>query len=306
MSRISVVVCTFNRCVSLQDTLESLMRQALPSGLTLEIIVVDNNSTDRTAAVVALAAERSPWPLRYVLETTQGLSVARNTGIAAAHGNIVAFTDDDVIPEPSWVRALSKAFIEHHGDCVGGKILPLWLQPPPTWLASAGPSSHLWDILALLDRGSEVRVAGARQWNLLYGANMAFRKSLFDEVGTFRTDLGPRGADCSRGDDTDMLMRLLRTSKRVVYTPHAVVRHKVPPQRLRLSYLRRWQFGSGRSNTRLTTAAPQGIPRWLVRECMTHGLGAMWSYVRQDWEHGLQRELGFWYQLGQLVERAHT
>lgn len=306
MSRISVVVCTFNRCVSLQDTLEALMRQALPSGLTLEILVVDNNSTDRTAEVAALAAGRSPWPLRYVLETTQGLSVARNAGIAAAHGDIVAFTDDDVIPEPSWVRALSQAFIEHHGDCVGGKILPLWLQPPPAWAASARPSSSIWDMLALLDRGSEVRMASAKQWNLVYGANMAFRKSVFEEVGVFRTDLGPQGANFSRGDDTDMLMRLLQAGKRVVYTPHAVVRHKVPPQRLRLSYFRQWQFGSGRSNTRLAASVAQGIPRWLVRECVTHGLGAVWSYVRQDREHALQRELGFWYQLGQLVERAHT
>ena len=105
--KISVILCTYNRCQSLTRALESVAASQMPNSLDWEILVVDNNSKDRTREVMSEFCLRHPGRVRYLFEAQQGLSNARNAGIREAHGEIIAFTDDDITVEPTWLQNLT-------------------------------------------------------------------------------------------------------------------------------------------------------------------------------------------------------
>lgn len=180
---VSVVISTHNRCDLLPGALEAALSQQ--AGARHEVIVVDNNSSDRTREVVdAFMAHGAPR-LRYVFEGRQGLSHGRNAGIANARGAIVAFTDDDVRVAPDWVEKIERALKEHpEVDFVGGKILPQWERPPPRWL-----TPEHWSPLALSDHGDEPFYVNAERDLCLVGASLAFRREVFDRIGLFSEEL---------------------------------------------------------------------------------------------------------------------
>jgi glycosyltransferase involved in cell wall biosynthesis len=150
---VSIVISTYNRCEQLRHALESLLSQE-PDGVTWEAVVVDNNSTDDTPAVVESFRDRFGARLRYVFEPKQGLSFGRNAGISHAAAPLVAFTDDDVQPAADWVRRIKRCFDEHpEADFIGGKVLPIWPGVVPAWLTP----DH-WSPLALVDYGDEAFV----------------------------------------------------------------------------------------------------------------------------------------------------
>ena len=125
----SIIVCTYNRAESLRDTLRALRAQTTPSARRWEVIVVDNNSRDHTRKIVAEVQRK--WPeLRYEFEKAQGLSHARNHGIAAARGDVLLFTDDDVLPEPNWIETTLLGLETHRADACGGHIAPIWGNSP--------------------------------------------------------------------------------------------------------------------------------------------------------------------------------
>src|SRR3982751_1264213 len=131
----SVVVCTYNRCQSLQRTLGAIAQQNVPTGVDWELLVVDNNSGDGTKQVVEAFCTQFPRA-RYCFERNQGLSHARNAGIRAARGNVILFTDDDVAPEAVRLRRINDGMAATHCDACGGYIAPVWETPPPRWLTS--------------------------------------------------------------------------------------------------------------------------------------------------------------------------
>ncbi len=296
---ISVIVCTYNRAESLRDTLRALGMQETADGLSVEILVVDNGSTDATRRVVQEEAQGSRWTIRYLFEARVGKSHALNRGIREARADWLAFTDDDVLPEPSWAQALHDAGRVHPADCVGGRILPLWAQEPPAWLVGHAP---LLASLSLLDWGPNPVVGSIHCAYRMYGANMAFRKQIVEAIGPFRADLGVTGLKRMRGEDTDFVVRAYHAGKRLAYEPGAVVHHKVPVERMRLSYLRRLRFYEGRSMVLRGELARAPFPRWLARQCGEHGLQALWAYGRGRFEQGVHHEMAFWEQLGELVE----
>lgn len=130
---ISVVVPTFNRAGSLMRLLAALRDQDA-EGIRYEVLIVDNGSTDETAAIVERAALRDPR-VQFLREPRQGASYARNAGIARAAAPIVAFVDDDVVPARDWMLAVKRAFDAHpEADCIGGRVEPRWPPHVPRWL----------------------------------------------------------------------------------------------------------------------------------------------------------------------------
>ena len=298
---ISVIICTYNRCESLRDTLRALQGQALDEGESLEIIVVDNNSHDQTKAVVQDAVHDARWPVRYVFEAHQGVNYARNRGIREASGGLIAFTDDDVIPEPSWVQALVDAFATHQADCVGGRILPLWHEQPPAWFFHDALRKKIWMMLALLDHGPAPLVASnLGEDGFVYGANLALRRQALKDVGMFRDELGAQGARKLVGDETELLGRLFRAGKRIVYAPAALVHHKVSLQRLQMRYLRHRAFVGGRSAILTASTPSRHIPLWLIRECISNGVKTLWSSQRDQGQR-IAQQLVFWTQVGVIT-----
>jgi len=255
---ITVILCTYNRCQSLSQALDSVAAQILPDSLEWEVIVVDNNSSDQTREVTQNYVHKHPGRFRYVFEQQQGLSRARNTGIRAARGEIVAFMDDDITVEPMWLQNLTASLHEELWSGAGGPIRPPEQFRPPRWLTLGG-ERDLGGALALFDLGS---VPGELK-RPPYGTNMAFRRGMFEKYGDFRADLGRCGGNLLSNEDTEFGRRLLAGGERLRYEASAVVHHPVPEERVRKNYFRRWWFEYGRARVleRGTQPPILGIPR---------------------------------------------
>lgn len=235
---ISIVVCTYNRSKSLVNTLESVRKLTVPDDIKWELIIVNNNSPDDTEKITKEFINDCSVDVKYCFEKVQGLSYARNHGIKKASGKIIAFTDDDVVVEPDWILNIYNAFHEHDDLwCVGGKILPAWSMPRPSWLCD-----RLLPALAMLDLGDEVK---ALINPTLWGANMAFRTQVFDTYGNFDTSLGRTKDKLYVGEETAIIKALIRDGKKVLYYPLAVVHHAVETDRINKRYFRKWYFDGG-------------------------------------------------------------
>src|SRR5918993_2016974 len=150
----TVVIATFNRARLLDETLESLRALRVASGRRWDAIVVDNNSTDETRAVVERQAQTFPVPLHYLFESRQGRSSALNAGIATARGAVIAMTDDDVLVDPGWLEAACTALLVPRQPAIvyaGGPVAPRWETPPPRWLDLR--RGDLWGTIAIQDHG---------------------------------------------------------------------------------------------------------------------------------------------------------
>ena len=236
MVGVSVAVCTYNRAESLRDTLESLVAQQT-NGFTYEIIVVDNNSHDHTKTV----AQQFNGKVKYVFEPRQGVSYARNKGIQEAKGQVIAFTDDDVIVDPNWIASLYKCFKETKALAVAGKIERLWNCKRPGWL-----SDEIMAPLIVQDLGSARKKWDQKNHHMV-AANMAFHRSAFEKYGLFREELGRRGNSLIGGEDREIFKRLFEDGASIFYEPRAIVAHKVERERLSKEYMRRWFWEVGKT-----------------------------------------------------------
>jgi GT2 family glycosyltransferase len=240
--QVSVVVSTYNRSAGLVRALRALATQA--GGLAYEVIVVDNNSSDDTRDVVSRFARDTGQLVRYAFEPRQGLSFGRNTGIGLARAPIIAFTDDDVTVARDWIATLARVFAARPDiDYVGGRVLPIWLAPPPRWLARS--MAH-WSPLALQDYGRIELVSSRERAVCLVGASLAFRRRVFDTIGLFTPALGRIRDGIGSTEDHDLQLRAWSAGLNGLYTPALVAYADVTPDRMTKAYHRRWHHGHGR------------------------------------------------------------
>jgi glycosyltransferase involved in cell wall biosynthesis len=275
--RVSVVIGTYNRAHLLEGTLEALASQEVPDSLKWEIVVVDNNSRDTTAQVVNAFSKTTATPVRYVFESRQGLSNARNRGIKEARGSIIAFTDDDVLPAPDWIAQVAAAIDRWNVHGVGGRILPRWEISPPRWLAG---NRNLWDRLAIMDFEASCLLAlPLEPQPKVWGANMAFRRELFERVGEFDPRRGIVGKKLFSGEETDLINRALELGLNIAYDAALTVFHRIGPDRMRKSYFRKSIFDGAQGGARVTLGVSGrsflGAPLWLYRVAFTD----FWKWV---------------------------
>jgi glucosyl-dolichyl phosphate glucuronosyltransferase len=235
--KLTVLLCTYNRASLLAGALESLENQTLPRE-RFEVIVVDNASVDETPRVVSSCARRGILDLRYVQEPELGLDAARNRGIRESRNDLVAFLDDDARARSDWAEAVLKAFERHDAPILGGRVDLIWEIPRPSWF-----SDTMLRYLIHCDYGPEEVEVTSPPW--LYGTNMAFRKSIFQELGLFRLDLDRKGYSLMGGGDTEFFVRAHARGRRLLYIPGMVVRHLAPASRLTRRYFRERLFYSG-------------------------------------------------------------
>lgn len=297
----SVVVCTYNRHESLAETLDAIAQQCVPDGFTWELIVVDNNSRDATCETVERFIARHPGlKVSYRFEGQQGLSHARNCGIAAATGDYLVFTDDDVLPAVDWLATLVLGMREHGCTAAGGLIEPLWLAPPPAWL-----TERFYGFLAVrtdTEGPKEVRTEEA----MPFGASLAFRRRVFDQIGVFDPRLGRKGQVLAGGEEIDVLMRVLAQGGRVMYFPEAKVRHKVEAFRLSKRYFRRWRYQCSRNEAEsLPRSGRQigGVPLYLVPQLLRAAWKSAVMRMTAPADVAFRQEMIVWHFLG-LVSGA--
>jgi glycosyltransferase involved in cell wall biosynthesis len=238
----TLLVCTYNRAGDLHELLETALRQRTDGRCTYEVLVVDNNSTDGTRAVVQSFHADPPDRLRYLFEPRQGKSNALNTGVAAARGRRYVIVDDDYLLPPDWLLAVDEGFRRHpEAAFVGGKVLPRWQAPPPRWLTPA----H-WSPIAVADYGeAEVRVDADHVICLLA---CAFDTDVVRATG----DYDPRLAVSTRRkiggvEDIELIQRICLAGHHGFYCPDVRLEHKVEAERTTKRYHRRWHRGHGES-----------------------------------------------------------
>jgi glycosyltransferase involved in cell wall biosynthesis len=296
--RITVILCTYNRRKSLATALDSVAASQVPSSIPWEVLVIDNNSTDGTRELVENFSRRYPGRFRYLFESQQGKSCALNRGVREANGDVLAFVDDDVTVEPSWLRNLTASLESDRWSGAGGQVVPLWNTERPKWLPDSG------DILAPLVLFNPGEEAGALS-EPPFGTNMAFRKKVFERYGEFRTDLGPRPNSAIRGEDTEFGRRVLNGGEEIYYEPGAVVYHPVTPDRLTRKYFLQWWFDKGRTEVlefpEHDAKALAGIPLYLFKRIVkdTFRWTVAWEPSRR---FDYKRQV--WGQAGEITERC--
>jgi len=227
---VTIVICTRDRCLLLERTLRAL--EPLARRADVDVLVVDNGSSDATAEIVRETKARAPDLLRGVIEPVQGLSAARNTGLRHARGAAILFLDDDAIPSPGWLEAYEEALSEPGVLAAGGPVDPEFDGPLPEWLVPRYlPYLSAWDL-------------GGKPFDLLYnelprGANMAFRREAFELVGGFDRRLGRSGNSLRSCEEIELGLRLERTGARTLYVPAARVTHRVEASRLTPEWMAR-------------------------------------------------------------------
>lgn len=258
---VTVIVCTFNRSSYLLQTLESLALSSMPQGVDWEVLVVDNNSTDSTRQVVEGFCEKHKDRFHYLCEPASGKSHALNTGLRVAKGEIIAFTDDDVIVQPDWLQNLTGNLDDQGFSGAGGKTLPYGDFVLPDWLSIEEPYNLGPILYAAFDLGDSPKELERPP----YGVNMAFTRKMFAKYGIFRTDMGPQGGNSSllASEDTDFGSRILKAGEKLRYQPNAIVRHHVFAQRLNKKNFLKKFYRYGRSSIAQLEERPDifGIPR---------------------------------------------
>ena len=264
---ISILICTRNRADSLQKTLESIFDSTNLELPHWEIVVVDNNSDDHTSAVCGDFQRRFPKQFRFLVEKKLGHSNALNSAIAAATGDILAFTDDDVRCAPDYLTAIRTTFEQHPADGAQGRVFPEFEGTRPEWF-----DTQFGLTLALRDCGDQVTDLEGP----LFGVNMIVRSEVFRKIGGFSPELGPGTAGL--GADTEITRRMRQAGYRLIYAPQVLVWHRLPKERLTKSYFRKRFFTDGRSIAHYMPL-PVSIPRfglYLVKESILKGLASLW------------------------------
>ncbi len=216
---ISVIICTRNRAESLYRCLSFLGKS---TSRPQEIIVVDNDSNDDGTYKIATQFEN----VVYVKEPKKGLSAARNTGIKNAKTKVIAFTDDDVQVHPLWTYSLWKSFENKDVSALTGLIITSSLQTESQFIFEKYWSFNRGFVGKIYDKDyfeSTLR-KGPPVWEIGAGANMAFRKSIFNQVGYFNECLGAGAAGCS--EDSEMWFRILANGHKILYDPKVVTFHE--------------------------------------------------------------------------------
>jgi glycosyltransferase involved in cell wall biosynthesis len=264
--RISVVIPTHNRASLLRRTLESLARARLPANTEIEVVVVDNASTDDTRTAVQSTAVGFPYPLRCVYEAHPGRSWALNAGIDNCQGDIVAMIDDDEECDEHWFEVIVDAFADPALGFLTGPYRPRWGASPPSWLPMR-PSA----VIGWVDGGDKIKTFGVDYNGVLMGGNAAVRRELLLATGGYATHLGRTpGKRLMSAEDYNMQLRLEKLGARGLYRPDLVIYHYVPPERMTFGYHIRWHLWNGVSMGIHDREFPQavtyllGIPRYVL------------------------------------------
>lgn len=262
--KVSIAICTWNRADLLNKTLTQMLTLKGCEEIDWELIVVDNNSTDQTADVVQRFQTR--LPIRRVFESKQGHSYARNRAIHEVTGDLLIWTDDDVLVEPDWLTEYVKAATEHPSiDYFGGPIDPWFETTPPGWFLMLW--EHIKGVYVIRDYSGDIRLFDGDEQPA--GANMGFRTAVARE-NLYDTELGRKGDSLTGADDTEMIARLRSQGKVGLWVGTARVKHFLPTKRLSAKYLKEWFIGGGmiqfRKQPLMNEATLFGFPRWaLVR-----------------------------------------
>ena len=292
---ITVALCTHNHADRLPRTLADLGKLASPSR-PWEMLVVDNASTDETAA---LLADTRWWPagvaVRIVREEKLGLSNARNRAIKECRGKYLLFVDDDETPDPHWLTAYERDMLEYAPDALGGKIDVLFEHGDrPSWL-----QDELLGFLGHLDHGEGCWLTEPD--TPFYGGNFAVRVDIFPDVGAFDDDLGRKGDVNTGGEDTEFYRRIVARNYKVRWVPDAIINHRIRTDKLWRSYFLDLHYRQGMSEgSRSRGDRKRMPPKYMFGQLARAIKIALQHRFKQGKDYSLRLEMNAVYFLGYI------
>ena len=277
-TRISVVVSTCNRSANLPRLFDALAGQTLSGRVPWELVIVDNRSTDDTPALIRGLVTRSRFPVISLFEGRPGKSHGLNTGLKAAHGDIIAFTDDDGVPASDWLERTLAHFDRHaQAVCIGGRVELFDQEDAPITIRTSREPRTI-DIASFDPTFIPV-----------IGCNLAIRKQVLDQTGAFDVTVGP-GARAGTAEDVDVLYRIVSLGYHIHYDPQILVLHRHGRRsaeevaRVRSCYL----IGRGAFYGKHVLRGDRTVARWAYREARRLARGALRAGLvtrsaRQKW-----------------------
>ena len=254
---ISVIICTYNRDKYIYNVLKSIAQGSLGAN-GYEIVLIDNNCTDRTRTEVErFCADFPDVTLNYYVETNQGLSHARNRGIRESKGDILVYVDDDATVNTEYLATYAGWFAAHpETDAAGGPIIP-------HYETGAEPKWMTYFIKCLLtgyiNLGEKARPFPGDKYP--GGGNAAYRSSVFEKVGLYNVNLGRNGDSLGGGEEKDIFDKMKRLGMQFVYLPDAILYHSIPDYKLEPNYFDRLTRGIGQSERARTLKTGKGSDR---------------------------------------------
>lgn len=289
---ISLIFSTYNGEATLPAMLAALQSIRPPAG-GIEIIAVDNGSTDRSAEILRAAA--TCLPLRCLPHPTRGKNRALNAAVGVARGALLVFTDDDVVPDANWLRQLEHAATTMpEYDILGGGIRPHWPRQPDRWILEEVPLGMTYGLTDLqLPRGQIYP-------GLIWGANMLVRRGVFDAGLRFNESVGPAAGQYIMGSETEFNLRASAAGHRCGFEPDAVVSHIIREKQMERSWVLARAYRYGRNVWNQEQSSPPspappsllGVARWRLRKYLDHRWSSLTHHLRgqpeqafkDDWE----------------------
>jgi len=264
--RISVVFSSFNGEGTLPAMLDSLVNMRKQIRCIWELIIVNNNSDDNTQKILGKYTDL--LPLKVINECRPGKNISLNRALEYVHGELIIFTDDDVIVDPDWLNNY-ELLMQQYPDVVvfGGAISPFWLEKPDAVLLKQIPIG----IAFAVNHGNFEN--GYIEPDKLWGPNMAIQRQLFDKGLRFDETIGPSGSNYAMGSETDILMRIKLDGGQGFFSNDIKVQHIIRKHQLSLDWLKGRAFRAGRGELRSQLRVGNdvqcgmilGYPRWVVK-----------------------------------------
>ena len=238
---VTVCICTFNRCKRLKPLITELRKQISP--IPFDILIINNNSTDQTEEVLKKLIEEEGIPLRYVTESQQGISYARNRAISEClDKDFMLFMDDDEMPVQGLINAAIDALMNENADCAGGRVEVCFDEiVRPRWL-----SDSLMGFLAETDYGTQALWISDTS-KPLWTANIAYNMAIYRNNPSLRFDLryNRKGEGVGGGEDVIMFDQLVDRKYRIRYRPDMIVKHHIDSWKIKRSYFLKLHFVAG-------------------------------------------------------------
>jgi glycosyltransferase involved in cell wall biosynthesis len=284
---VTLLICTYNNARLLQRTLECVAQQQLQTVVAWEVLIVDNNCTDDTSAVVhGFRADARIPLLRFIREPQQGVAYARKRGLRESEAELIAFVDEDCLLAPDWVERVWEFARKHpQAGVIGGRNVLEFEQPPSELCVAYGES------LARQELGAQPRRLDSDPRSVLCGAGLVLRRDALRNSGYLETGMliGRDPVRLGAGEDAEIVLKIRRSGWEVWYAPDLQLRHVIPPSRTSLPYLCRLHHGFGRAEVYL-----QILARYDQPTCAHRLWGIGWA-VRELWRVVARFPMGFVY-----------
>ena len=267
MPLISYIICTYNRALYLKKALDALAHQNYSDFNDFEVVIINNNSTDKTQQVVdTFIQQYSNIQVIYANEQKQGLSNARNKAIEVSNAEWLAFLDDDAYVDADYTFNLIN-FIKSNTDikAIGGPILLDFESPKPNWY-----THYLGSLFGYFKPYKKSRLFTKNFYPR--GSNMIFHRSLFQKYGRFNPNLGRIGRNMMGSEEKDMFQRIYKNHEKVYYLHTAVIYHLVPDFRTETDFIKKQSIGVGRSEHVRIMQSHTGVFSKIISELFKWGV----------------------------------